>query len=233
MAKVKFTYNLKKDAWSWVMIAKAKDLWGLKQRDQIAHISDDLLAKIQKSSYYRAQEIVAECIKKDPFKRYKNKIMSLERRSLEETWRMVEKNYFTVLSDITQQPIFAQTFTCYFTTGLMCPYSEKERWFMASIWHSLPSSITTICHEVMHLQFLYYYRDYLHKQGLKNNQIEDLKEALTFLLNEPEFFGIVLCEDSGYPDHQELRKELRKIWLKEKDFPKLIDQAILLIKAKV
>jgi len=57
-----------------------------------------------------------------------------------------------------------------------------------------------------------------------------LKEALTFLLNEPEFDGIILSQDSEYPEHQELRKKLKNIWLKNKDFQKLLDQAILIIK---
>lgn len=101
---------------------------------------------------------------------------------------------------------------------------------MVSMWHSIPFSITTICHEMLHLQFLFYYKEYLQKNGLNNDQIEDLKESLTFLLNEPEFEKIILCQDEGYPEHKELRKKLQKIWLKEKDFQKLIDKAIVIIK---
>jgi hypothetical protein len=112
----------------------------------------------------------------------------------------------------------------------MCPYNQKENWFMVSFWHSTPSSITTICHEIMHLQFLHYYQNYLKKKELKDNQIEDLKEALTFLLNEPEFEEIILSNDFGYPEHIQLRKKLRKIWRKDKNFKNLIDRAILLIK---
>lgn len=112
----------------------------------------------------------------------------------------------------------------------MCPYSEKENWFMVSMWHSIPLSITTICHEILHFQFLKYYKKYLEKKGLKNDQIEDLKEALTFLLNETEFEGIILSQDNGYPKHQELRKKLRNIWSKNKNFQNLIDEAIGIIK---
>jgi hypothetical protein len=231
MTKIIFDYNLKKDAWSWVLIAKDKDLWGLNWREQIAHIPDELLEKIKKTSFSGAEKIVEQYIKKDPLKNYKNIIKSSERRTLEKSWRSVEKKYFKILSQITQQPIFTDKFQCYFTTGLMCPYNEKDGWFMVSMWHSIPFSLTTICHEVMHLQFLYYYKDILKKRGLKNRQIEILKEALTFLLNEPEFSEIILCPDLGYPEHQELRKKLRNIWLKDKNFPKLIDKAISLIKS--
>lgn len=230
MIKLNFDYNLKKDAWSWVLIAKDKDMWGLSWRDQIAQIPDELLKKIETVSFSRAQKIVEDYITKDSKKEYKNKVMKLEMQALEKSWRTVEKKYFEILSVITKQPIFTEKFSCYFTTGLMCPYNKKENWFMVSMWHSTPFSITTICHEILHLQFLKYYKKYLEKKGLKNDQIEDLKEVLTFLLNETEFEGIILSQDNGYPEHQELRKKLRNIWSKNKNFQNLIDEAIGIIK---
>lgn len=230
MIKVNFDYNLKKDAWSWVLIAKDKDMWGLTWRDQIAQIPDKLLEKIKKVSFSCAQKIVEDYIAKDSKKEYKDKVMNIEMQALKKTWGTVEKKYFKILSAITRQPIFTGKFSCYFTTGLMCPYNEKESWFMVSMWHSIPFSITTICHELMHLQFLKYYKKYLKNKELKNNQIEELKEVLTFLLNEPEFEGIILSQDNGYPEHQELRKKLKNIWSKNKNFQNLIDEAICIIK---
>lgn len=224
--RVNFKYDLEKDAWSWVLIAKDKDLWGFNWRDQVAHISDELLEKIEKASFHRARKIVEWHIEKDPRKGYKNKLMYSEMRTLETSWRIVEKKYFEALAQITQKPIFTNKFDCYFTTGLMCPYNEKENWFMVSMWHSIPISITIICHELMHLQFLHYYRKYLTEKGLKKEQLEDLKEAMTVLLNGKEFEEIILCDDSGYPKHQKLRKKLQKIWAKEKDFQKFLDKAI-------
>ena len=175
-----------------MLIAKDKNLWGLHWRDQIAHIPDELLEKIENASFSSAQKIVEKYIENDPRKKYKNKVMRSEMQTLEESWRVVEKKYFETLSRIIQKPIFKNNFGCYFTTGLMCPYNEKEHWFMVSMWHSIPFSITTICHEVMHLQFLHYYKKYLVKKGLRKDQIENLKEALTFLLNEKEFDDIIL-----------------------------------------
>ncbi len=228
--KVNFSYDLKKDAWSWVVIAKSKDLWGLSWKDQVAHIPDDLLIKIKKNNFAQAQKIVEKYIRENPRAKYKNLVIREEKQSLEKSWRSVEKKYFDALAKITQKPIFTNNFGCYFTTGVMCPYSEKENWFMASMWRSIPASITTICHEVMHLQFLHYYKNYFKKKGLKNNQIEDLKEALTFLLNEKEFDEIVLCDDNGYPEHRKLRKKLQDIWDKERDFEKLLEAGIKFIK---
>jgi hypothetical protein len=230
MTKVKFDYNLNKDAWSWVLIAKDKNMWGLNWRDQIAQIPEGLLRKIEKTSFSRAQKIVEKYIEKDFKKEYKNKILHFEMQALEKSWRIIEKKYFKTLSSIIKKPIFTNEFNCYFTTGLMCPYNEKENWFMVSMWHSLPFSITTICHEIMHLHFLFYYKNYLKKQGLKKDQIENLKESLTFLLNEPEFDKIILCQDIGYPKHRELREKLKGIWSKNKEFQNLLDEAINIIK---
>jgi len=61
--KVNFSYDLKKDAWSWVVIAKSKDLWGLSWKDQVAHIPDDLLIKIKKNNFAQAQKIVEKYIR--------------------------------------------------------------------------------------------------------------------------------------------------------------------------
>jgi hypothetical protein len=228
--KVNFSYDLEKDAWSWVAIAKSKDLWGLNWHDQVAHIPDDLLDKIKKNNFAQSQKHVEKYIKENPRAKYKKMIIRQEMNALEKSWRLVEKKYFKTLADLTQRSIFAEKFVCYFTTGVMCPYDEKENWFTVSMWHSIPVSITTICHEVMHLQFLYYYKSYLKKKGLKNNQIENLKEALTFLLNEKEFDEIILCDDNGYPEHQQLRRKLQALWKKERNFEKLIYVGINLAK---
>lgn len=212
-----------------MLIAKDKNAWGLNWRQQIAHIPDELLEKIEKVDFLRAQKIIEKYIKDNPIKEYKNKVMYSEMRSLEKSWRIIEKKYFKILSKLTNNPIFSDRIDCYFTSGLMCPYNEKENWFMVSMWHSIPFSITTICHEIMHLQFLCYYKEYLKKQGLTKDQIEDLKESLTFLLNESEFEKIILCQDAGYPEHNELREKLKKSWLKNRDFKKLIDKAVSII----
>jgi len=68
MSKVKFKYDINKDAWSWVLIAKDKNMWGLNWRDQIAQIPDGLLEKIKKAGFSYAQIIVEEYINKDPKK---------------------------------------------------------------------------------------------------------------------------------------------------------------------
>jgi len=230
MNKLNFDYDTRKDAWSWVLIAKDKDMWGLNWRDQIAQIPEELLEKIEKVDFGCAQKIVEEYIEKDSKRDCKLNVINLEMEALEKVWASVEKRYFDALSKITKKPIFAEKFNCFFTTGFVCPYNEDENWFMVSMWHSIPFSITTICHEILHLQFLNYYRDYLEEQGCAEEQIEVLKESMTFLLNESEFDDIILSQDGGYPEHAELREKLKKIWSKNKNFQNLLDEAIVIIR---
>lgn len=232
MSKLTFKYDIKKDAWSWVLIAKSKDIFGLDGRYELAHIPENLLSKIRKLSFLRAQTIVKNHLENHPRRKYRELMIKEEISGLSHVWKKVENNYFKILSEIIQKPIYTENFGCFFTTGFMCPYNPEENWFMVSVWHSLPFSITTICHELLHLQFLHYYKNYLKKKGLNSKQIGDLKEALTFLLNEPEFDGIILSEDKGYPMHKKLRVELKKIRDKEKDFKLFLDKAIEVIKNK-
>lgn len=226
MTKVIFDYNLDKDAWSWVVIAKDRDLWGLNWKNEIAHIPADLLNKILKLNFKEAQDIVAEYIKENPNTGFKSDIIKIQIIALRNAWKLIEEKHFKVTEVITQKPIYTKNFTGYFTSGFMCPYNEKENWFMVSMWRSLPQQITTICHEIMHLQFLHYYKKYLIEKGLNNKQIEALKEAITFLLNETEFKEIILVEDVGYPEHKDLRNILQRIWRREKNFDKFLDKAI-------
>jgi len=230
MSKVKFGYDIKKDAWSWVEIAKDKNLWGLNWENEVAHIPEDLLAEILKIDFLEAQNLVEDYIKKNPKREYKELVIKEQINSLESVWETVEEKYFETLAKLTDKSIFSEEFGCFWTTGFMCPYNEEENWFMVSIWHSAPFSITTICHEIFHLQFLHYYKNYLIGKGLSEEQIGDIKEAITFLLNEPEFEEIILTEDNGYPKHQELRKKLKEFWPKSCDFMELLDGAIEIIK---
>ena len=232
MPKVTFKYNIKKDAWSWVLIAKNKNhnSFGLNWREQVVHIPDELLTKILKLDFPKAQDVTEKYLKIHAKREYREVVIKENLSAIRNVWGKTERRFFNTLSNITQLPIYTKKFGCFLTTGFMCPYSQKENWFMISMWHSLPFSITTICHELLHLQFLHYYKNYLKKKGLGNQQIEDLKEALTFLLNEEEFKEIILVEDRGYPSHQKLRSRLKKIWQDDKIFNSFLEKAIKVLK---
>ena len=232
MPKVTFGYDIRKDAWSWVIIAKSKDVFGTSQKDNVAHIPRGLLSQIQKNEFSQAVIITEKHLKNDTNRGNKEKLIKKKISTLEQAWRPIEEKYFNALSKITGEPISAKKFGCFITTGSMCPYEEKENWFMVSFGYSIPSSITTICHEIMHFQFLHYYYSYLKSKSLDRKQVEALKESLTFLLNEPEFNNVISSKDIGYSEHQDLRKKLKDIWSKTNNFHELINKAVPIMKAR-
>jgi len=231
MPKVKFKYDLKKDAWSWVLIAKSqKRLAELKKdwRKEVEFIPKELLDKILKENSQRAEILVYNHLISHPQKLIRQLVIREQLRSLEKVWRKIEKEFFRRLEQITKKPVFRKEFKCYLTTGFMCPYDPRDNSFMISMWHSIPWNITTICHEIFHLQFLYYYEKYCRKL-ISQRKLDDLKEALTFIL-DTDFKDLLISEDRGYPAHKELRKKLKEIWKKDKNFDRFLDKAIKIVK---
>jgi len=227
MPKVSFYYDFKKDAWSWVAFAKKKGkIYGVENR--LDFIPLDLVKKIRNKNRKSAERVVYNYLINNPKKKIRRIVIEQEVDSLRYIWSKVENKFFKRLEKVTQKPIFTETFKCYLTSGFMCPYNEKENWFMVSMWHSIPMNITIICHEILHLQFLHYYRKYCRK-FLSEKQTEDLKESLTFLLNT-DFNDLILSRDMGYPRHKKLRVKLEKIWKEEKDFRNFLDRAIEIAK---
>lgn len=111
--------------------------------------------------------------------------------------------------------------TAYLTINNRSPYSIQEHWFFVGAAGSSPRK--TIMHELWHFYTWYKY-GVVWEEKIGKQKYNDIKEALTVLLNEeckdllPE--GVI---DSGYPQHQELRHKISDIWRKEKDMDKLWD----------
>lgn len=135
-------------------------------------------------------------------------------KSIESKWLVIEKKFFERLAKITKRKIYSEEFTCYFTTIGKCPYRPKENWFMASIFNSLERVMTTIAHELFHLQFHHYFEDKIPKEKFQN-----IKEALTVLLNV-EFKDILTKEDKGYEKNKDLREFIINNW--DGDFDNLL-----------
>lgn len=231
MQKVRFYYDYQKDAWSWVFIAKDKtSLWGLDKEQLRAFIPVELLREISKKNRQEAEKLVSNYLKNHPKKKVRAVIIKEQIKALSKCWESIEDKFLVRLAKITQTANYFPSFKCYITTGFICPYNEKEGWFMVSFWHGLPKNIMVVAHEIFHLHFLRHYKKYCQK-FLNKEQIEDLKEAITFILNT-DFGDLILVEDPGYPAHQKLRRKLEREWRKEKDFKKFLDKAIKIVKSK-
>lgn len=229
MPQIIFKIDLKQDAKNWVRIAKMKrPRFGRSRKDLIGNVPKDLLKKLAALPKNKAEFLAYKHLDKNS----KNFLPGLKanKELLEFYFKSKGNDLFRTLAKVTGKPIYAKKFTATFTLMTSCPYDPKYDWFMVAANRPVPRQITNICHEILHLQFIHYYQDYCFDKGLTAKQFQDLKESTTFLLNEPAFKKFLLAPDRGYPNHQELRRRLKRIWNNEKDFNKFLDRAIELTK---
>ncbi len=234
---VNFIYNIEKDAENWVETVKdVKPSWGINYEKETIMVPNDLKNQILKLNDKEAIELVKNYFKSLSYFKFKEDIISEEVKALDRIWSKKEPEFFKILKKIFKKEVSSEKITAYFTTMFICPYSNEDyKWFMISMWHNLPFQITIVCHELLHFHFLKNYTNFCKEKGLNEEQIENLKESLTVLLNTKEFNNLILVEDLGYPEHQELRKKILRVWEKDRElflkdkngFKKFLNQVIL------
>lgn len=112
----------------------------------------------------------------------------------------------------------------YLTVNSRCPYSIQENFFYVSLQSMQVRR--TVMHELWHF-YTWYGLGVDQEEKLGKQKYNDLKEALTVLLNVecndllPE--GML---DTGYSQHQEIRRTILEFWEKDKDIKKLWDYLI-------
>jgi len=233
MPRVHFSFSIKKDAENWVdrIYSLKRGLAFISPKELFSKYPPVVLNQLKKAgSRDKAYQWMHRYLQKDLRTRKKMSIIKQELKALEVVWRAREKSFFLVMEKILGKAIYRNDFTAYLTTFFRCPYSEKKHWLMVNFWASLPEQITGISHELLHLQFLNQYRNFLESQGLNEEQIQHLKEALTFLLNEKEFYNILIKPDKGYSTHADFRKELKRLWDQKRRFDVFLPKAIALTK---
>jgi len=97
---------------------------------------------------------------------------------------------------------------------------------MVSAFSNRAKQIYIVAHEFMHLQFIHWYKEYCLDKGLTKKEFWHIQEAITLLLNEPEFSDIIVFQDEGYKIHQELRNKLKTLWVKDKNFENFLNEII-------
>lgn len=194
----------------------------------LAFVPVDVRKQLKGKSEKQQIEIVKKHLQKQ---KSLMRFLPVAANALQMVWDKIESRYFKALSEITNKPIFTKSFTAQLTTASLCPYDTKHNWFMVDAYASLGRQVTVVAHEILHLQFLRWYREACLEQGLSEEQFEDLKEALTVLLNGSEFDDVLVCQDHGYEKHADLRNAIEKQWKKKIGFEtllrKLIKQLIL------
>lgn len=229
MPRIIFKIDLREDANNWVrIIQQPGHQFGRTQADMLFGVPKDLIKKVRSLPKEKAVNFVEDYLKK----KKENFIHSLKANKglLEMYFQEKGWELFSLIAGTTERPIYVNTFRCTFTLMASCPYNTKYHWFMVAAKRPMASQIMNICHEILHLQFLFYYHDYCVEKGLSEKQLDDLKEAITFILNDKQFEKFFLARDIGYLNHQKLRTKLEKIWKKDKNFERFLDRAIAIVK---
>jgi hypothetical protein len=228
MVRVYFKLDMNKDMKNWYEACNSSFM-GV---DWKSRISPDLRNKIAGVKKEKAMKFLRAYLNE----KYKDdgKLIHKTMGTARTYWGKNGVEVFRRLKKITGHPIWPSKIYCYYTTFPRGPYYMKKdfAWLLVPSGHSTDKLrySSTILHEALHFQFHRYFWAYCKKCGLSFSRIDNIKEALTFLINEE--FSDLVAEDRGYKVHKRFRRDLKMIWRKDKNFERLLDKAIVLIKGK-
>lgn len=228
-ATVRFSINLRQDAKNWARVALTKQpLYGRSLADFTSDIPKNVLRVVRNMSRDRATTYIYHYL----HGRQERFITDLKamKALLEEYFELHGDALLKTVGRLMGKPIYRKTFFATFTLLSTCPYYYEKSWFMIPAKKNMAIQLKTICHEILHLQFIHYYHDYCRRRGLTEAQFQDLKEALTVLLNESCFRKYHLGLDVGYPAHIKLRKVIQRLWKKKTSFMMFLDDCIVAAK---
>ena len=116
------------------------------------------------------------------------------------------------------------TVTAYITHDQRCTYAIAQHYFFVS---ATASSVRLIVmHELFHFYTWYAYGRDATARGLSKSTYNNIKEALTVLLNE-EFADLLDgAIDRGYPQHAALRAHILTAWRATRSLQRVIDVAV-------
>jgi len=202
-----------------------KTAWGL---GSIPEAIKDVMGK------YNTEQKIKREIKKifDDFVKNKKAkaIKSGALKKAKREWDNVGARGFFLMSKMLEIPIkeFEQKYYAFFTFGRRSPFYENKFMF-----NQFGNFSTQAFHEVMHIEFLKKYCDYLSNKSLSKEQIEHIKEIFTVLLNE-DLKELLVVPDKGYSGHQAIRSKILKTYKKHKktrqNFYTFIDKAVKIFK---
>lgn len=139
---------------------------------------------------------------------------------LEQDWRKIEAQFIAKVEQMFEISYPAPEITAYVTTNQRCTYNIEQNYFFVHFASTFPNR--TIMHEIFHFYTWHAFHDDLIKAGITESQYNDVKESLTELLNI-EFVDLMEgTNDSGYPQHTEMRKKVKELWKETKDLRKVV-----------
>lgn len=203
-SNIKFTYNLDKDI--WCIANKGKSSNNSSQPTKI---------------YKQIEEKYGETPSTSNIAEFINNFLSEQNISIEaiinrytDEWSKISAVYHERARKIFNTSL-PEPITVYLTINNRCPYSINENMFYVSFPRD--SVRKTIMHELWHF-YTWYGLGLDQEQKLGKQKYNDLKEAMTVLLNE-ECLDLMPegTTDEGYPQHQDLRRRILDLWKEYKN----------------
>lgn len=140
--------------------------------------------------------------------------------SIEQGWRPIEESFISKTEKLFGITYPTESITAYLSTNSRCTYNIRDNYFFVSI--GAKSSNAYIMHELFHFYTWYAFHDELVRQGINENQYNDIKESLTELLNIEYKDLMSRVVDGGYPQHTEMRQKVGELWMATKDLHRTV-----------
>lgn len=222
--KIVIKFDKEKDLWNIWDTCNAKSSYGYSWKNSV---TPNIFEICHNKKYEKCKKELAKTMRY----LYLNPLTKMVAKDIENNWSKISKEYFKRLEKITKRKFPIKKLDVYLTTTTRCPYNpnKKNPSFYVHFFSNTPDALHTMGHELMHIHL--HRIDWWKKveNELGREKTNDLKEALTVLLNL-EFEDLWIAEDKGYPNHEKLRKYISQQWKKRKDFDKLTGNCIVWIK---
>ncbi|MDP2586931.1 MAG: hypothetical protein Q8P32_04135 [Candidatus Komeilibacteria bacterium] len=149
-------------------------------------------------------------------------------QTIKNQWSMVGKEFFKRADGIYKTSLPQKSINVYLTVHDRCSYSFKRSEFF--IHFNLEATNKTIMHELWHWYFYFTVgKEIETRSGIKI--YNDIKEALTVLLNV-EFNDLLGgAEDKGYPQHGDLREFIVGAYEETNNIYKTINRTLQYLKS--
>jgi len=144
---------------------------------------------------------------------------------IQREWDKIETRYIEGLEEYFKLNV-DYDMTAYITTVDIGPYNPRGKYFFAIFSRSAARQLTGVAHEMMHIVFRSQYDDLLTERGMNRQDILEINEAMTTLINLRFSELFILPDFNNKPTAKDLRDKIKEIYREDLDFSVILDELI-------